>query len=130
MEHIEKGLFELEDGTGHLLVNKCERCNTSFFPRRKVCNKCFKSDRLKDYKINKAGTLYTYSKVLQSKPTFKTPYIIAYIDFKEEGLRVFSQLTNCENKDLKIGMKMKLVFEPLKMKDNSKNRMTFKFAPM
>lgn len=131
MEYIDEGLFELrEDGSGYLLVNKCERCNMSFFPRRTVCMKCFKSDKLKDYTIDKSGILYTYCKIYQSKPTFKTPYIIAYIDFKDEGLRVFSQLTNCEPDDLKIGMKMKLVFEPLEMKDESKSKTSYKFAPM
>lgn len=132
MESIRDGLFKInEDGSGYLLTNKCERCKISFFPRRSKCINCLKSDQLKDTTLSKGGRLYTYSIVYRSSaPHFNLPYIVGYIDFIEEGIRVFSQLTGCTPEQLEVGRTMEVVFEELDVNEKDKRRIVYKFKPV
>lgn len=131
MEVFREGLFEVrEDGSGHLLTNRCERCGINFFPRRKKCIRCYRSDRLKDAVISRNGKLYTYATVYQGLPAFVTPYMIGYVDFEEEGLRVFAQLTGCTSDELEVGGEMELVFEEMSLREGEGKKVTYKFRPV
>jgi uncharacterized protein len=131
MEAIRKGLFEItKDGSGHLLINTCSRCGLSFFPRRKLCIKCLQDDSLQDGTLKEGGKLYTFTIVHRGSPDFSVPYVVGYVDFEREGVRVFSQITGCQPEELKIGMDMRLIFEGTAMSDPSKRRMVYKFTPV
>lgn len=130
MEPIREGLFKInEDGSGYLLTNRCERCDLSFFPRRSKCIKCLEEDKLKNTTLSKSGKLYTYSTIYRGTPSFNVPYMVGYIDFEDEGLRVFSQLTGCKPNELEVGMEMELVFEEMDMSEKDRRRMVYKFKP-
>lgn len=130
MEPIRQGLFEIKEGeSGYLLTNKCGRCGISYFPRRERCIRCFKDDMLKDTKLSKNGKLYTYTVLHRASAHFKTPLLLGYVDFEEEGIRVFAQLTECEAKDVKIGMDMELVFQDMGVNEKDKERLVYKFRP-
>jgi uncharacterized OB-fold protein len=89
-----------------------------------------KGDQLKNTTLSKGGKLYTYTIVYRSAPDFNVPYIVGYIDFEEEGIRVFSQLTGCKMEELEIGMEMKLVFEEMDMNERDKRKLIYKFKPI
>ncbi len=130
MEPIREGLFKInEGGSGYLLTNRCERCGMSFFPRRSKCIGCLKDDKLKHTTLYQGGKLYTYTIVYRSTPYFKLPYMVGYIDFEEEGVRVFSQLTGCSPEELEVGMEMELVFEEMDMNETDRRKMVYKFRP-
>jgi uncharacterized OB-fold protein len=130
MEPIKEGLFVVnKDGTGYLVTNKCERCGIHFFPVRTKCIRCLKDDKLRTSALNKGGRLYTYTNVYRSLPYFKVPYIVGYIDFEEERVRVFAPLAGCKMEDLEIGMEMDLVFEEMEMNEKSMQKMVYKFRP-
>lgn len=118
MEPIMECLFEnTQNGAGCLLTNKCERCEISFFPRRQRSRICLKDDKLKNTALSKGVKLYIYTRVYRALPDFNVPFMVGYVDFEEEGIRVFAQLTECEPKDLEIGMEMELVFEEMDIKE-------------
>ena len=130
MEPIREGLFEInDDGSGYLLTNKCERCDLSFFPRRAKCINCLEEDKLKNTTLSKSGKLYTYSTIYRGTPYFNVPYMVGYIDFEEEGIRVFSQLTGCKPEELEVGMEMELVFEEMDMSEKDRRKIVYKFKP-
>jgi uncharacterized OB-fold protein len=130
LEPLRGGLFEVrENGSGYLLINHCERCGLHFFLRRMKCIRCLKEDKLRDSTLSGSGKLYTYTVVYRSTPDFKIPYMVGYIDFEQEGLRVFSQLTGCQPEELQVGMDMEMVFEALDMNENEKRKMIYKFRP-
>ena len=130
MEPLREGLFEVkENGSGYLLINHCERCGLNFFPRRRKCIQCLKGDQLRDSTLSGPGKLYTYTVVHRSLPDFKIPYMVGYIDFEQEGLRVFSQLTGCQPEELQVGMAMEMVFEEMDMKETGKRKLIYKFKP-
>ncbi len=128
MEPMREGLFKInEDGTGYLLTNRCERCGISFFPRRSKCISCLQEDKLVNTTLSKGGKLYTYSIIYRGTPHFNVPYIVGYIDFEEEGIRVFSQLAECKPEELEIGIKMELIFEEMNMREIEKRKIVYKF---
>jgi uncharacterized OB-fold protein len=130
MEPIQEGLFETrENGTGYLLTNKCERCGTSYFPRREKCTVCLKSDKLIQTKLAKTGKLYTYTALYRTSEKFKVPLLLGYVDFKDEGIRVFAQLEGCRAEDLQIGMDMELIFGGMNVVESEKNNLVYKFRP-
>jgi len=131
MEPIREGFFEIkEDGFGYLLTNKCERCKIIFFPRREKCNRCYKNDKLRNTTLSKIGKLYTYTTVFRAGPSFNIPYMVGYVDFEEEGVRVFSQLTGCKPEELEIGMEMELVFEEMDMTEKERRKLVYKYRPV
>lgn len=130
MDPIREGLFELtKDGSGYLLINTCTCCNISFFPRRLLCIKCLQESCLKNETLKEGGRLYTFTIVHRANPDFSIPYIVGYVDFEKEGVRVFTQITGCRPEELKIGMEMKLVFDGTAMIDPDKRKMVYKFMP-
>ena len=130
MEPLREGLFEVkENGSGYLLTNHCERCGINFFPRRMKCINCLKGDKLRDSTLSGHGKLYTYTVVYRSTPDFKIPYMVGYIDFEREGIRVFSQLTGCQPEELQVGMAMEMVFEEMDMNETGKRKLIYKFKP-
>jgi len=131
MDVIREGLFEVkEDFSGYLLTNKCERCGISYFPRREMCIVCLRSDKLRDTKLSKTGKLYTYTALFRASPHFNVPLLLGFVDFEEEKIRVFAQLTDCKETDLEIGMDMELVFQEMDVKEKDKAKLIYKFRPV
>jgi uncharacterized OB-fold protein len=131
---FREGLFSLnQDGTGYLLANRCQRCGLTFFPSRQYCIECYKSDDLREIKLATEGILHTFTIVHRATPDFKTPYAVGYIDFKKDGVRIFAPIVGCKPEDLKIGMKMELVFgeiNKVSIDGKDKNRLIYQFRPM
>ncbi len=127
---IQEGLFEMVDSQqGKLLINRCERCDLSFYPKRMVCISCHKEDKLVDDRLSENGRLYTYTVVHQSIPLFKVPYIIGYIDFEKSGIRVFGQIGDCRPEDLNIGDTLEIYFETMDTTDEHNKTLVCKFRP-
>ena len=54
------------------------------------------------------GTIYSFS-VMRTKE----PYAVAYVEL-DEGVRVFTNIVDCDLDTLKIGQKVKVVWKPTK----------------
>jgi len=131
---FREGLFEVEEnGKGRLLANRCNRCGITFFPKRDFCIQCFKDDTIKDVRLSRKGKLHTFSVVYRNTPDFSTPYIIGYVDLKEDGVRIFAPLTDCDPENLHIGMDMELTIGTRNKKasdEDDKRLLTYKFRPV
>ena len=130
---FRQGLFMMnEDGTGRLLANRCQHCQITYFPRREFCVECGESEFLEDVKLSTQGSLYTFSVVHRAPPSFKTPYVIGYVDLEEDGVRVFAPLTDCQPEELKVGTRMELVFGKIAKNPGDHDQrglLTYKFRP-
>jgi uncharacterized protein len=131
---FREGLFVMkQDGTGYLIANKCQRCGMTFFPKRQFCIECYKNDELKEIRLSAQGILHTFTVVHRATPDFKTPYMVGYIDLEENGVRVFAPITDCRPEDLKIGMRMELVFgkkDKIPKDENDRKQLTYQFRPL
>lgn len=121
------GELEIEpDGTGHLLASRCRSCGAHFFPIREACSGCL-SDDLETVHLSRSGTVYTYTVVRQSTPSFAVPYALGYVDLPE-GVRVMGQFS-CELSELAIGMAVELVVEPFGEDDDGNPLHGYRFRP-
>ena len=115
------------DGSGNLLGSRCRSCGAHFFPVREACSGCLSGD-LETIGFSTEGTLYTYSIVRQSTPSFEVPYALGYVDFPE-GVRIMGQISGCEADEISIGMPMVLSLEPFGDDEEGKPLTGYRFRP-
>ena len=128
--HLQKGLFEFEaDGIAHLLANRCNECDLTFFPRRVFCG-CCGSSSLIVFKLSRAGRVYGFSRV-DRKPTYAVidaPYIEAEVTLPE-GVSVFTVLDQCEPFDVYIGMEVEMYVSEVNSPKGDGQVLAYKFRP-
>ena len=90
---------------GRLLVGRCKDTNKHFwYPRG--CSPFTLSNNVELVPAKGTGTVYTYT-VMRTKE----PYCVAYVEL-EEGVRVFTNIVDCDLDTVRIGQKVKVVFKP------------------
>lgn len=93
-------------------IDRCAKCDTPRFPPKPLCSKCWSSE------VNRVlaagtGTVYTYTIVHRAgQPAFQAdaPFAIVIVDL-DEGVRVMSNLVNCDLEAISIGMPVRMVWE-------------------
>lgn len=104
---------------GKLMILRCGSCGHSMWgtshsgsmPITTRCHACF-SDELDWVPASGRATLYSYAIMHQPYPGFEdeVPYNIALVEL-EEGVRCISNIVDCENDELEIGMPLEVTFE-------------------
>jgi len=87
---------------------RCCSCDAVQYPVRRVCWQCGAKDDFEDVKLSREGSVYTYTKDYVF-PAFGSPVIMAVIDL-EGGGRFFTELTDCDPDDVRVGLPVKLTF--------------------
>ena len=104
---------EFWEGTkrGELRIQRCRACGKAYFYPRPLCPHCSSRD-VEWFTASGRGTLYSY--VINHRPArgFEdmAPYVIAVVQL-EEGPRMHTNIVECANEDLRIGMPVEVVFE-------------------
>lgn len=99
---------------GELRYQRCKACGHVQFPLRPFCTHCYAADPALKRSAGQ-GAVYSYTVVFRAPtPAFKAdvPYTIALVDF-DEGFRMMANLHNCPLKTAAIGLRVRVVFEPL-----------------
>lgn len=97
---------------GRLDLPLCSGCGKLHWYPRVRCPHCGSAD-LAWVTASGKGTIHTYTVVRQSgDPYFKTklPYVLAMIDL-EEGVRMMSNIVDCDVDSVRAGLPVRLVFE-------------------
>ncbi|MGG0174750.1 OB-fold domain-containing protein [Gottfriedia acidiceleris] len=95
-----------------LIGSKCLKCGTPQFPKQRVCAECQALDQTEPYSfMDKQAAIVTYA-VDYLAATPAPPVMMTVIDF-EEGGRIFSELTDCDPKEIEIGMGVEMTFRRL-----------------
>jgi uncharacterized OB-fold protein len=104
---------------GQLMLLRCRACTTFCspiayigVPLRARCVNCF-SGELDWAASSGRATLYSYvimHQLYDEAFAAEIPYNIAQVE-TEEGVRLTSQIVDCPNDDLRIGMPLKVTFE-------------------
>jgi len=98
---------------GELLLQRCGACGRWMWPVKVRCIECL-ADALRWEPASGLGTLYSYTLVHQLvHPGFKgeMPYNLALVDL-DEGVRTHSSIVGVANDELRIGMRLFVVFVP------------------
>lgn len=100
----------------NLVGNKCERCDTVYFPPKESCPKCRRKSlgKMKEYKLSGTGEIITYTIIHVGPENFEnqTPYPIAIVKL-DEGPQITAQIVDCDLKDVKIGKKVESTFRKI-----------------
>lgn len=97
-----------------LLLQQCKECGKLQFPHRTICIGCF-SVALQTVKASGKGKVYSFSTVYRapSKGFLQDlPYTVGLIEL-DEGPRITSNIVGCKPEEVKIGMKVEVVFEDI-----------------
>lgn len=114
-----------------LEASRCLSCSEIYFPPRTVCNKC-KSKNIENVNLPRRGTIETFTVIRIASPKYQVyvPYGVALVKL-ENGVKILSQLTDCETGSLKIGMPVEAVIR--KLYDDGEDGVIhygFKFRPV
>ncbi len=92
---------------GKLMIKRCKACGEPHYFPRSICPFCG-SDKTEWEQSSGEAEIYTYSIMRKSAVG---PYAIGYVTLKE-GPSLLTHFVDCDFKDLKIGQKVKVVFQP------------------
>jgi uncharacterized OB-fold protein len=99
---------------GRLLVMRCRACGRAHFYPRPFCPHCW-SDAVEWEEASGRGGLYTYSVVRRNDlPPFdqRVPYVAAVVEL-EEGVRLMTNVVECDVDDLRVGMPVAVAFQAI-----------------
>jgi hypothetical protein len=115
----------------NLIAIKCLNCGRVYFPPRAICPECRRKSRLEKIKLRGKGRVLSYT-VIHSPPVGfenKGPYIMAIVKL-DEGPCLTTEIVDCEQRDMKIGMQVERVFR--KIREDGESGLIhygFKFKP-
>ena len=98
-----------------LMFQRCRLCGTRVFYPRDICPgpQCFGVGTLEWEESTGKGRVYSYTISYQpAHPSFAddVPYVIAIIDL-DEGWRMVTNMINIDPKEVKVGMKVEVVWD-------------------
>lgn len=94
-----------------LLIQRCESCGTYRFPPRIICPKCG-SIEAKWTKSKGKGRVYSHTIVYRHlNPLLQedVPFNAAIVEL-DEGVQIVTNIAECRNEDVRIGMPVEVVF--------------------
>jgi uncharacterized OB-fold protein len=98
---------------GRLLVQRCTSCgNHQLYPRWR-CLRC--RGQVEWVEASGRGTVYSFTVIRQNfSRSFRhlIPYVVALVDL-DEGPRLMSNLVGCEPDEARVGMRVRVKFEPV-----------------
>lgn len=122
----------------HLIGTQCVACGTYFFPKEThfCSNPACDSSDFREVELSRTGQIWSYTNACYPPPPpyvaaepFK-PYAIAAVQLEAEQLVVLGQVvTAVEVGELKVGMPVELVLEPLHETENE-IKLTWKWKPV
>jgi uncharacterized OB-fold protein len=95
-----------------LLIQECRNCGKKIFYPKKYCPECRSTD-IGWIESSGEGKVYSFSTLhLGVHPKFEgnAPYTIAIIELNE-GVRLMSNIANCDLQDIQCDMPVKVTFE-------------------
>ena len=96
---------------GRLVIQKCDNCSEFQFYPRGICANCWSND-IKWYTATGRGTVWSFTVTYQNRtPGFAedVPYVLALVEL-EEGVRMFTNIIDCQPTDVRIGMDVEVAF--------------------
>jgi uncharacterized OB-fold protein len=107
----ESEFFWQAAAQGLLVGQACNACQRLRHPPRPMCPNCGSLDWTV-VPLSGRGTIYSFSIIHHPQnPAFDYPVLAALIDL-DEGIRIVSNIVDCEPKDLSIGRRVAVRFAP------------------
>ncbi|MEE8358660.1 MAG: Zn-ribbon domain-containing OB-fold protein [Candidatus Hydrothermarchaeales archaeon] len=116
----------------NLVGTRCGKCNEAYFPPKRICPKCRRQSQLEKTKFAGTGEIVSYTVIHAAPEGFEkeTPYVMAIVKL-DEGPMLTTQIVDCDDLQVKIGMHVKSVFR--KIREDGKDGLIYygyKFKPV
>jgi 3-hydroxy-3-methylglutaryl CoA synthase len=92
---------------------RCKKCGAYQYPFPRVCTECGAKDEMEDVKLAKSGSIYTFTLDHLSLGMYLNVPIPRVVIDLDGGGRVFLEMTDCDPKEVKVGMPVELTFRRL-----------------
>ncbi len=125
---IQPGLFTAPPQP-RLLAGQCDGCRERHFPTADFCPYC-SHDAISICEVGATGTLYLHTVVNSAPPGYDgpVPYGFGLVDLPE-GLRVVTRLVAPDLAELRSGLPVRLVVEPLYRDDDGNDVLSWAYGP-
>jgi uncharacterized protein len=132
-----EGWYTLDEPP-QLIGTRCQTCGTYFFPRQgSFCrNPACEGVTFEDVKLSRTGKVWSYTNACyQPPPPFVAPgpyvpFAIAAVELAAERMIVLGQVVaGVDVADLRVGMEMQMVLEPLYVADGVQ-KLIWKWKPL
>ncbi|MCH7663245.1 MAG: Zn-ribbon domain-containing OB-fold protein [Chloroflexi bacterium] len=114
-----------------LVGEVCDHCDAKLFPPRDICTDCGEEAKTL-YTFSGKGEVYSHTTVFDAPAGFEdsTPYTVALVKL-EEGPLITTQLTDLQDKQVKIGMPVEMVTRKLRSASDERGMLIYgyKFRP-
>ncbi len=102
-----------------IIGSRCNDCSKLFFPYVRNCKSC-NSTNIVDEEMSKTGKLLSYTYLFETTDEFSNqiPILFGLIEL-ENGIRLISQITDYQDRDVQIGKNVKAVFRKIREDDKS-----------
>ena len=104
--NAENKVFLEAAQNNQLLLKFCNVCKEPHYYPRTICPHCG-SDDTTWVKSNGLGEIYSYTIMRRG---VEVPFAMAYV-LLEEGISILTHLTNCDFDTIRVGQKVKVVFQ-------------------
>ncbi|TDA69526.1 MAG: Zn-ribbon domain-containing OB-fold protein [Clostridia bacterium] len=95
-----------------LLIQRCLSCEKLYFYPRMLCPHCM-GRKYEWVKVSGRGVVYSYTLIRRPPVSgLEVPYILAIVEL-EEGVRMMSNIIDCKEDEIDIGMKVEVIFQPV-----------------
>ena len=96
---------------GQLLIQRCKACRRWAHPPVSACPSC--GDAVTPEPVSGQGTVFTFTVNHHAyHPAVPVPYVIALVELDEQaGLRLATNLVNCDPEQARVGMRVRVLFE-------------------
>ena len=110
---------------GKILATICKSCGKKYFPPVADCGVCLASN-MTWIELTGEGEVIAYTKIFVKPASFsqESPYTVAIARLKD-GFKVLAWLINPKNKDITIGLKIRLT-----AKITSDKKLKYEFRPI
>ena len=99
---VAERFFERTPGGPVLVGSKCRECGKVFFPRKRVCTRCFRDDTLEIHPLAERGEIVTYSVSHLSHIGIPTPYAFGYVYLPEDDITLYTLFQDWEPAEEKL----------------------------
>jgi uncharacterized OB-fold protein len=109
--HDHNRAFWTGGAGGHLMVSRCTQCGLWVSPPAADCPDC--GGALAAQPVSGHGTVFTFTVNYQPfNPAVPVPFVIAIVELDEQpGLRIASNIVDCEPDSVHIGLPVEVRFE-------------------
>ena len=115
----------------NLVGKRCKNCKNIYFPPRPICSRCDPPQITEDFELSGLGKVITYTvvHVPPEEHMAASPYILGIVK-TDEGPGVTSQIVECKEEDLYIGMPVEMVLRKITEDEDGLINYGYKFRPL